>query len=142
MERVEIPVDVYFKANDGKKFRLQEDCEKYERALDKWWNVRREFENVEGQLCYAYWVESKEELDEIIWLIHRRLNTSTCNYILRNDTEFVPQWIAVCPDYNEYNSEMAIRTLKEVRELTNDVLKAAQDTLSEITKLIWEKRNA
>lgn len=144
MERIEIPATIYWKTKTGKKFSNQEDCEKYERLHDKWHKYKapglyREFENVEGQLCYAYWIESREELDDVIWLIHYRLNTSTCNYVSRDNRPLKPQWIVACPDYNEYNAEMAIRTLEEVRELAEDTLKAAQDTLLEIIKLIEEK---
>jgi hypothetical protein len=144
MERIEVPSTVYWKSKLGKKFTNQEDCEKYERLHDKWQvpELYKEFENVEGQLCYAYWIESKEELDETIWLIHHRLNTSTCNYVSRDSLPLSPQWVVACPDYNEYCAEMAIRTLEEIKELTEDTLRAAQDTLSEITKLIQEKQNA
>jgi hypothetical protein len=144
MERIEIPATVYWKTKTGKKFSNQEDCEKYEKLHDKWHKYKaselyREFENVEGQLCYAYWIESKEELDDVIWLTHHRLNSSTCNYVSRDDRELTPQWIVAYPDYNEYNAEMAIRTLEEVRDITEDTLKAAQETLSTIVKLLWEK---
>jgi hypothetical protein len=56
MERIEIPATIYWKSKHGKKFSNQEDCEKYERLHDKWQvpELYREFENVEGQLCYAY----------------------------------------------------------------------------------------
>ena len=141
MERIEIPATIYWKTKTGKKFTSQEDCKKYEQLFDKWQVPERyrEIENIEGQLCYAYWIESREELDEIIWLTHRRLNTSTCNYVSRDNNALEPQWVLVCPDYNEYNSEMAIRTLKEVRDITEDTLKAAQDTLSKLVMLMWEK---
>jgi hypothetical protein len=137
MERIEIPVEVYWKSKQGKKFTSQEDCEKYERLFDKWQatNLYREIENVEGQLCYCYWVETKEELDEIIWLIYHKFYTSTCNYV----KDFYPQWIIACPDYTEYTSEMAIRTLKDFREELDETLKAIQDTLSNVIKLTWEK---
>lgn len=146
MERIEIPATVYWQTKTGKKFSNQEDCEKYERLHDKWHKYKatelyREFENIEGQLCYAYWIKSKEELEDIIWLTRYRLNTSTCNYVSRDSTPFSSQWVVACPDYNEYNSEMAIRTLEELRELTQETLDAARETLSEIEKLIEEKRN-
>ena len=141
MERIEIPATIYWKTKTGKKFTSQEDCEKYEQLFDKWQVPERyrEIENIEGQLCYAYWIESREELNEIIWLTHRRLDTSICNYVSRDNNVLEPQWVLVCPDYNEYNSEMAIRTLKEVRDITEDTLKAAQDTLSKLVMLMWEK---
>lgn len=141
MERIEIPATIYWKSKHGKKFTNQEDCEKYERLHDKWQipELYREFENVEGQLCYAYWIESKEELDEVIWLTWRRLNTSTCNYVSVDNSVLGPQWIIVCPGYNEYNSEMAIRTMKDFREEIDDIIKAAIETNEALAKLIWEK---
>ena len=99
----------------------------------------REFENVEGQLCYAYWIESKEELDEVIWLTWRRLDTSTCNYVSRDNRLLEPQWIIVCPSYNEYNTEMSIRTIKDFREEVDAIIKAARETNEALAKLIWEK---
>ena len=141
MERIEIPATIYWKTKTGKKFSNQEDCEKYERLHDKWQvpELYREFENVEGQLCYAYWIESKEELDEVIWLTWRRLDTSTCNYVSVDNRVLEPQWIIVCPSYNEYNSEMAIRTMKDFREEIDDIISAAIQTNETLAKLIWEK---
>lgn len=141
MERIEIPATIYWKAKTGKKFTSQEDCEKYERLFDKWQAPERyrEFENIEGQLCYAYWIETLEELDEITWLIHYKLDTSTCNYIKSIVDTFKPQWVVACPDYNECYVELAIRTLEDLREEVEDTLKAAQDTVAKIVKLIWEK---
>lgn len=141
MERIEIPAEVYFKAKDGKKFSRQEDCERYESLYDKWQvsELYREFENVEGQLCYAYWIGSKEELDEVIWLTRRRLDTSTCNYVSVDNRALEPQWIIVCPGYNEYNSEMAIRTMKDFREELDDIIRAAIETNEALAKLMWEK---
>ena len=103
MERIEVPATIYWKSKFGKKFANQEDCEKYERLYDKWQvpELYREFENVEGQLCYAYWIESNEELDEVIWLTRRRLDTSTCNYVSVDNRVLESQWIIVCPGYNE-----------------------------------------
>ena len=141
MERIVIPATIYWKSKHGKKFTSQEDCEKYEQLFDKWQasELYREFENVEGQLCYAYWIESKEELDEVIWLTWRRLDTSTCNYVSVDNRVLEPQWIIVCPGYNEYNSEMAIRTMKDFREEIDDIIKAAIETNEALAKLIWEK---
>ena len=141
MERIEIPATVYYKSKFGKKFTNQEDCEKYERLYDKWQvpELYREFENVEGQLCYAYWIESNEELNEVIWLTWRRLDTSTCNYVSVDNRVLEPQWIIVCPGYNEYNSEMAIRTMKDFREEIDDIISAAIQTNEALAKLIWEK---
>lgn len=141
MERIEVPATIYWKSKFGKKFTNQEDCEKYESLYDKWQvpELYREFENVEGQLCYAYWIESKEELDEVIWLTWRRLDTSTCNYVSRDNRPLEPQWIIVCPSHNEYNAEMAIRTMKDFREEVDDIIKAAIETNEALAKLIWEK---
>lgn len=141
MERIEVPATIYWKSKHGKKFTSQEDCEKYEQLFDKWQvpELYHEFENVEGQLCYAYWIESKEELDEVIWLTWRRLDTSTCNCVSCDNSTLKPQWIIVCPSYNEYNSEMAIRTMKDFREEIDDIIKAAIETNEALAKLIWEK---
>lgn len=141
MERIEIPATTYWKSKQGKKFNNEADCEKYEKLFDKWQrpSVYREIENVEGQLCHVFWIESNEELDEVIWLVHHKYNTSTCNYVSQDNRELTPQWIIAYPDYNEYNAEMAIRTLEDVRDITEDILKAAQATISTIVKLLWEK---
>lgn len=141
MERIEIPATTYWKSKFGKKFANQEDCEKYERLYDKWQvsELYREFENVEGQLCYAYWIESKDELAEIIWLTGRRLDTCTRNCVSVDDRVLEPQWIIVCPSYDEYSSEMAIRTMKDFREEIDDIIKAALEINSTLAKLMWEK---
>lgn len=141
MERIEIPATAYYKSKHGKKFTNPDDCKKYEILYDKWQvpELYREFENVEGQLCYAYWIESKEELDEVIWLTWRRLDTSTCNYVSVDNRVLEPQWIIVCPGYNEYNSEMAIKTMKDFREEIDDIISAAIQTNEALAKLIWEK---
>lgn len=141
MERIEVPATIYWKSRFGKKFAYQEDCEKYERLYDKWQvpELYREFESVESQLCYAYWIESNEELEEVIWLTRRRLDTSTCNYVSVDNQVLEPQWIIVCPGYNEYNSEMAIRTMKDFREELDDLIRAAIETNEALAKLMWEK---
>ena len=138
MERIEIPAEIYFKAKDGKKFRLQEDCEKYERLYDKWWksqNNHREFEGVEGELCHAYWTETKEDVEEVLWLAHYMHHDPTHNYI----KNYVPQWIVLSPDWDEYGTITSVRSIEEVKDIVNDTLKAAQDVYSELVKLSWER---
>ena len=139
MERIEIPAEVYFKANDGKKFRKQEDCEKWELLYDKWTNpVRyREFENEEGQLCYAFWTETKEDVKDILWFVDHKLNACirAPSGVLRDE----PQWIVIRPFYDGYNADYEAMTMEEYREVLDETLKAVQDTLSDVIKMIWEK---
>ena len=139
MERIEVPVTAYWQANDGKRFTSQEDCERWELLYPKWTNpVRyREIENEEGQLCYAFWIESKEDLKEVLWFFDRKLHACTRNGlgVLRDE----PQWIIVRPFYDGYNSDFEVISIREYRELLDETLKAIQDTLSDVVKLIWEK---
>ena len=139
MERIEIPAEVYFKSNDGKKFRLQTECEKWEVLNGKWSNpVRyREFENEDGQLCYAFWVESKEELEDALWFFNKKQHACTrgCTYF----KEFKPQWIVVYPYYDGYSSDFMAEPIDTYRTTLDETLKAVQDTLSEVIKMIWEK---
>ncbi len=139
MERIEIPATAYWQANDGKRFTSQEDCERWELLYPRWTNpVRyREFENEEGQLCYAFWVETKEDLDDSLWFINRKLYACTRNRLSAFREE--PQWIVVRPFYDGYNSDYEAITIKEYRDLLDETLKAVQDTLSTVIKLIWEK---
>ena len=142
MERIEIPAEVYFKSRDGKKFRLQEECEKWESLSGKWTNsVRyREFESEEGSLYYAFWVETEEELQEVLWFADHKLHACTRNHVLSTGIlTFEPKWIVVRPFYDGYNSDYEAITMEEYRELLDETLKAVQDTLSGIIKLIWEK---
>lgn len=139
MERIEIPAEVYFKAFDGKKFTTQEDCEKYERLYNKWWKSHdnhREFEGVEGELCHAYWVETKEDVEEILWLEHTRHYVATCNYI---NNYKQPQWIILSPDWDECGAMTVARNIEEVKDIVRDTILAAQDVYSELVKLSWEK---
>lgn len=138
MERIEIPAEVYFKAKDGKKFRLQEDCEKYERLHDKWWKStdnHREFEGVEGELCHAYWTETKEDVEDVLWLARYMHHSPTRNYI----TNYIPQWVVLSPDWDEYGAITSVRSIEEVKDIVNDTLKSAQDVYSELVKLSWER---
>ena len=139
MERIEIPATAYWQANDGRRFTSQEDCEKWESLYPKWTNsIRyREFENEEGQPCYAFWLETKEELKEILWFFDHKLHACTRNHtdVLQNE----PQWVIIRPFYDGYNSDYVVETIREYRELLDETLKAVQDTLSEVIKLIWEK---
>ncbi len=139
MERIEIPAEVYFKSKDGKKFRKQEDCEKWERLFDMWSRpeVFREFEDEEGQLCYAFWIESKEEIKDVLWFFDQKMHTCTRNSTraLRDES----QWLIMHPYYDGYNSDYEIMTVEEFRELLDDTLKAVQDTISTVVKLTWEK---
>jgi hypothetical protein len=137
MERIEIPAEVYFKAFDGKKFTKQEDCEKYERLYAKWWKSKdhREFEGIEGELCHAHWTITKEDVEEVIWLAHYLHHSPTRNYI----KDYVPQWIILSPEYDEYGAITAVRSIEDVKDIVHDTLKAAHDTYSELTKLSWEK---
>ena len=142
MERIEIPATAYWQANDGKRFTSREDCEKWESLYPKWTNsVRyREFENEECQLCYAFWVENKEELNEILWFADHRLHACTRDHVLSTGIlTFEPKWIVVRPFYDGYNSDYEAITMKEYRELLDETLKAVQDTLSDVIKMIWEK---
>ena len=146
MERIEVPATAYWQSKDGKRFSYQEDCEKWELLSPKWTNpVRyREFENEEGQLCYAFWAESKEDLEDILWFIDHKLYVCTRNRVGVLDShagalDSQPQWIVIRPFYDGYNSDYEAITMKEYRELLDETLKAVQDTMSEIVKMIWEK---
>ena len=137
MERIEVPATIYWKSKHGKKFNNQEDCEKYEILYEKWWKSKdhREFEDVDGCLCHAYWTETKEDVEEILWLEHQMHYVATRNYI---DT-YKPQWIILQPDYDEYSAVAAVRSIDEVKDLVQETLKAARDVYSELVKLSWEK---
>lgn len=139
MERIEVPATAYWQANDGKRFTSQEDCEKWESLYPKWTNsIRyREFENEEGQLCYAFWIENKEELEEALWFFDRKSHACTRNHtgILQNE----PQWVIIRPFYDGYSSDYVVETIREYRELLDETLKAVQDTLATVIKLTWEK---
>ena len=142
MERVEIPAEVYFKSKDGKKFRLQSECERWEALSGKWTNpVRyREFENEDGQLCYAFWTETEEDFQEVLWFTDHKLHACTRNRVPSTGTlAFTPKWIVVRPFYDGYNSDYVAITIKEYREALDDTLRAVQDTLSDVIKMIWEK---
>ena len=142
MERIEVPAEVYFKSTDGKKFRLQSECEKWETLFGKWSNpVRyREFENEEGQLCYAFWTETEEEFQEVLWFADHKLHTCTRNHVLSTGIlTFTPKWIVVRPFYDGYNSDYEAITMKEYRELLDETLKAVQYILSDVIKMMWEK---
>ncbi len=138
MERIEMPAIVYWQSKHGKRFISQEDCEKYEKLFDKWQNpVRyREFKNVEGQLCHAYWVESKEELDDVTWFIQTKLDNFVCNHIQQPYTKFKDQWVVV---YQDYAGDLVIESIEDFRDELDKTLKAVNSTLSTVVKLIWEK---
>lgn len=139
MERIEIPAEVYFKSKDGKKFRLQAECERWEALSGKWSNpVRyREFENEEGQLCYAFWVESKEEFEDAIWFFDKKMHSNTRGVSAMKD--FRPQWMIVYPYYDGYSSDYCVETAEEFKNTLYETKQAVEDTLSEVIKMIWEK---
>jgi hypothetical protein len=139
MERIEIPAEVYFKSNDGKKFRLQAECERWEAALAKRARpeVFREFENEEGQLCYAFWVEAKDELEDVLWFFDTKYHTRT---VWASAAEgWQPQWIIIYPYYDGYNSDYYAETAEEFKTTLYETKQAVEDALSEVIKLIWEK---
>lgn len=139
MERVEIPAEVYFKSKDGKKFRKQDECEKWEILYDKWTKpeVFREFENEEGQLCYAFWIESKEDLADALWFFDHKMHSNTRGEnSIRN---YEPQWVIVYPYYDGYNSDFMVEYIEIYKTTLYETLKAVQDTISTVTKLSWEK---
>ena len=141
MERIEVPAEIYFKSKDGKKFRLQGDCERWEAACDKWDRpeVFREFENEEGQLCYAFWITSKEELEDALWFFDKKMHSNTRGTPVIKD--FRPQWVVVYPYYDGYNSDYFVESIKLYRETLDETLKAVQDTISTVAKLMWEVPN-
>ena len=111
MERIEIPAEVYFKSKDGKKFRVQEDCERWEAAYSKWTNqaVYREFENEEGQLCYAFWLESEEDLEDVLWFFDTKMHSCTRGSGFVKD--LYPQWVVAYPYYDGYNSDYSVSSI-------------------------------
>jgi hypothetical protein len=139
MERIEIPATAYWQANDGKRFTSQEDCERWESLYPKWTNsVRyREFENEEGQLCYAFWIETEADLKDILWFFDHKLHTCTRNLV--NKPWDTPQWVVIHPFYDGYNADYEALSMEEYRDLLDETLKAVQDTLSAVVKMIWEK---
>ena len=139
MERIEIPAEVYFKAKDGKKFRLQEECERWEAASDKWnrEEVFRTFENEDGQLCYAFWIETKEELEDAIWFFDKKMHSNTRGLNVIKD--FRPRWMVVYPYYDGYSSDYFVEPIELFRDTLYETKQAVEDALSEVTKLIWEK---
>jgi predicted transcriptional regulator YdeE len=139
MERIEIPAEVYFKSKDGKKFRVQEDCERWEAAYSKWTNqaVYREFENEEGQLCYAFWLESEEDLEDVLWFFDTKMHSCTRGSGFVKD--LYPQWIVAYPYYDEYNADYSVSSIEDFKDALYETKQAVEDTLSEVIKLIWEK---
>ena len=137
MEQIKIPETFYWQTKTGKLFSNIEDCEKYERLYDKWWKSHREFEGVEGELCYAYWVESKEDIEEILWVAYYMHRAST--HLYTSITEYnKPTWLILYPDYD--GAETSVRSIDEFLEIVNDTIEAAQETKLELTKLIEEKQ--
>ena len=143
MERIEHPAEVYWKDKTGKLFSTQEACEKYERLYDKWFKTtnHREFEGIEGELCHAYWTETKEDVEEVLWLEHYTYHPTTHNCIkdFYSNKDYKPQWIILQPDYDEYGAITAVRSIEEVKDLVQETLRAAQDVYSELVKISWEK---
>jgi predicted transcriptional regulator YdeE len=139
MERIEIPAEVYFKSKDGKKFRVQEDCERWEAAYSKWTNqaVYREFENEEGQLCYAFWLESEEDLEDVLWFFDTKMHSCTRGSGFVKD--LYPQWVVAYPYYDGYNSDYSVSSIEDFKDALYETKQAVEDTLSEVIKLIWEK---
>lgn len=139
MERIEIPAEVYFKSKDGKKFRVQEDCERWETAYSKWTNqaVYREFENEEGQLCYAFWLESAEDLEDALWFFDTKTHSCTRGSGFVRD--LYPQWVIAYPYYDGYSSDFYVSSIEDFKDTLYETKQAVEDTLSEVIKLIWEK---
>ena len=139
MELIEIPAEVYFKANDGKKFRLSAECERWEAASIKWTRpeVFRQFENENGQLCYAFWITTKEELEDAIWFFDKKMQSYTRGVNVIKD--FRDRWMIVYPYYDGHNSDYFVEPIEMYRSTLEETLKAVQDTMSEVNKLIWEK---
>ena len=139
MERIEIPAEVYFKAKDGKKFRTQEDCERWEFLYDIWTDpsVYREFENEDGQLCYAFWIKTKEELEDAIWFFDKKMHSNTRGVNVIKD--FRHRWMIVYPYYDGYNSDYFVEPIELFRATLDETLKAVHETISIISKLTWEK---
>ena len=139
MERIEMPAEVYFKSTDGKKFRLQAECERWEAASDKWdrEEVFRTFENEDGQLCYAFWIETKEELEDAIWFFDKKMHSNTRGVTVIKD--FRSRWMVVYPYYDGYNSDYFVEPIELFRDTLCETKQAVEDALSEVTKLIWEK---
>ena len=141
MERIEIPAEVYFKSNDGKKFRLQAECEKWEALSGKWSSPARyrEFENEDGQLCYAFWIKTKEELEDAIWFFDKKMHSNTRGTTVIKD--FRPRWMIVYPYYDGYNSDYFVEPIELYRATLDETLKSVQDTISVVAKLTWEEPN-
>ena len=141
MERIEIPAEIYFKSKDGKKFRLQQECERWEAAIDRWDRpeIFREFENEEGQLCYAFWIESKEELEDALWFFDKKMHSNTrgSTYI----KEFKPRWMIVYPYYDGYNSDYLVEPIELFRETLGETLQAVQEAVTAVDSLLKETPN-
>lgn len=139
MERIEIPAEVYFKSKDGKKFRAREDCERWEAAYSRWTNsaVYREFENEEGQLCYAFWLESEEDLEDVLWFFDTKMHSCTRGSGFVKD--LYPQWVVAYPYYDGYSSDYSVSSIEDFKDALYETKQAVEDTLSEVIKLIWEK---
>lgn len=69
MERIEIPVEIHFKAVDGKKFSSEAECTKYEYLLAKYMtsNRHKTCEDGEGHVHHFFYVNDlTEELKQVM----------------------------------------------------------------------------
>ena len=141
MERIEIPAEIYFKSKDGKKFRLQHECERWEAAIDRWDRpeIFREFENEEGQLCYAFWIESKEDLEDALWFFDKKMHSNTRGANVIKD--FRHRWMIVYPYYDGYNSDYFVEPIELFRETLGETLQAVQEAITAVDSLLKETPN-
>lgn len=141
MKQIEIPSTTYWQAKTGRRFSNKQDCERYELLHDKWVDTRKEFQDIEGQQCFAYWIETTEDLEEVLWFAKYAHYASVHNYIGKL-TNFTPMWIILYPDYDEYGAETAVKSLEDYKEVVEDTMKAAQSTLLYLNSLSSGGHNA
>ena len=104
MERIEVRrPEVYFKARDGRKFRIESDCVRYEYLLDKYMNASRHIvcEDGDGKEQHFFYANTKEEVEEIsdwsFWFLDYRCKLpATWNW-----DAWEGDWIWLPPDHPE-----------------------------------------
>ena len=102
MERFEQIIETYYKANDGKKFRTEDECIFWETMKEKYLNDARHrvVENADGVKIHFFYINNPTEAHEVRRLCHTYLHRGLG---IPNGFPEQPGWVCCGDDWYDYD---------------------------------------
>lgn len=136
MERIDTVFDTIYKAKDGRKFRTENSCLRYEYLLDKYSSVHRVINDGEGRVNHFFYIDNAKEAEECAELAEVFLH-----YRCRLNPDVNYEKCVIWVPYDDLDGSMPtpfIGTINDFIDIQKDMIDAYSESLSEAEDILDE----